>query len=162
MKKRIHPQGFSLVEVTLAIGIAAFCLLAVFALLPVGLDSNRESHRHTAAAALATDVVADLRATALSQTAGAVTTSPVYKIPVPSASLGFILYLNEDGSSVVNPTDNDGGPVYRTTVTVTNPQTTTPRQATTAAINITWAASTNPGQQSPAGSYQTVVGIDRN
>jgi type II secretory pathway pseudopilin PulG len=41
--KSSEPCGFSLIEVTLAIGIIAFALLAVLALLPVGLKTNRES-----------------------------------------------------------------------------------------------------------------------
>lgn len=34
-------DGFSLVEVTLAIGVIAFALLAIFSLIPVGLNSAR-------------------------------------------------------------------------------------------------------------------------
>ncbi|HEV2841922.1 MAG TPA: hypothetical protein VGW39_11395 [Chthoniobacterales bacterium] len=32
--------GFSLVEVTLALGVASVCLIAIFGLLPVGLRTN--------------------------------------------------------------------------------------------------------------------------
>jgi uncharacterized protein (TIGR02598 family) len=41
MMRRI--PGFSLVEVTLAIGIIGFAMLAIFALIPVGLNSGREA-----------------------------------------------------------------------------------------------------------------------
>ena len=43
----IQTAGFSMVEVTLAIGILGFCLLAVIGLLPLGLDGSmslRSSH----------------------------------------------------------------------------------------------------------------------
>jgi uncharacterized protein (TIGR02598 family) len=36
-------SGFSLVEVTLAIGIIAFALVAIMALIPVGLNSRRDA-----------------------------------------------------------------------------------------------------------------------
>ena len=59
--RRFH--AFSLVEVTLALGIAAFCLLAVFGLMPIGVQTNRNTTSQTAAANIMAAVVADLRAT---------------------------------------------------------------------------------------------------
>jgi uncharacterized protein (TIGR02598 family) len=55
--------AFSLVEVTLALGVAAFCLIAVFGLMPVGVQTNRNATSQTAAANIIAAVVADLRAT---------------------------------------------------------------------------------------------------
>ena len=55
--------GFSLVEVTLALGVAAFCLIAVFGLMPVGVQINRNATSQTAATNIMAAVVADLRAT---------------------------------------------------------------------------------------------------
>src|SRR5438094_8087654 len=55
--------AFSLVEVTLALGIAAFCLIAVFGLIPVGVQTNRNATSQTAATNIMAAVVADLRAT---------------------------------------------------------------------------------------------------
>ena len=62
MKKRLK-SGFSLVEVTLALGIAAFCLIAVFGLLPVGVQTNRNATSQTAATNVMAAVISDLRAT---------------------------------------------------------------------------------------------------
>src|SRR5438876_5057842 len=62
MKKRF-TSGFSLVELTLALGIAAFCLIAVFGLMPVGVQTNRNATSQTAATNIMAAVVADLRAT---------------------------------------------------------------------------------------------------
>ena len=56
-------DGFSLVEVTLALGIASFCLIAVLGLMPVGIQTNRNATCQTAATNLMATVVADLRAT---------------------------------------------------------------------------------------------------
>jgi type II secretory pathway pseudopilin PulG len=55
--------AFSLVEVTLALGIAAFCLIAVFGLMPVGVQTNRNATSQTAATNIIAAVLADLRAT---------------------------------------------------------------------------------------------------
>ena len=62
MTKASAVTAFSLVEVTLALGIAAFCLIAVFGLLPVGVQTNRNATSQTAATNLMAAVVADLRA----------------------------------------------------------------------------------------------------
>src|SRR5436309_10307035 len=59
--RRLH--AFSLVEVTLALGIAAFCLIAVFGLVPVGVQTNRNATSQTAATNIMAAVVSDLRAT---------------------------------------------------------------------------------------------------
>ena len=62
MKKRF-TSGFSLIEVTLAIGIAAFCLIAVFGLIPVAAVTNRNAISQTTATNLMGIVLSDLRAT---------------------------------------------------------------------------------------------------
>jgi len=61
--KRRSKCAFSLVEVTLALGIAAFCLIAIFGLMPVGVQTNRNATSQTAATNIIAAVVADLRAT---------------------------------------------------------------------------------------------------
>jgi len=62
LSNRTKP-AFSLVELTLALGVAAFCLLAVFGLMPVGVQTNRNATSQTAAASVMAAVIADLRAT---------------------------------------------------------------------------------------------------
>jgi len=58
-----YKSGFSLAEVTLALGIAAFCLVAVFGLIPVGVQTNHNATSQTAATNILAAVVTDLRAT---------------------------------------------------------------------------------------------------
>src|SRR5437016_1438985 len=55
-------NAFSLVELTLALGVAAFCLLAVFGLMPIGVQTNRNTISQTAAANIMAAVTADMRA----------------------------------------------------------------------------------------------------
>jgi hypothetical protein len=64
MKYRLsRVSAFSLVEVTLALGMAAFCLIAIFGLMPAGVQTNRNAASQTAATNIMAAVVADLRAT---------------------------------------------------------------------------------------------------
>ena len=78
MKRSSHATAaFSMVEVVLALGVAAFCLIAVFGLLPVGVQTNRNATSQTAATSLLASVIADLRATPKPP---AVNTSSQYKI----------------------------------------------------------------------------------
>lgn len=60
---RKPPPAFSLVEVTIALGILGFVILAVVGLLSVGLKSNQVSIEETRAALLLTMLEADLRNT---------------------------------------------------------------------------------------------------
>jgi uncharacterized protein (TIGR02598 family) len=63
MRKLSATAAFSLVEVTLALGIGAFCLIAVVGLMPVGVQTNRNATSQTTATNIMAAVVADLRAT---------------------------------------------------------------------------------------------------
>ena len=53
--------GFTLVEVTIAIGIVAFSMLAVLALLPVGMQTLQDANSDTAMAALAQQIRGELQ-----------------------------------------------------------------------------------------------------
>ncbi len=58
---RCNPAGFSLVELTLALGVAAFCLIAVFGLMPVGVQTNRNATSQTRATNIAAAVARPAR-----------------------------------------------------------------------------------------------------
>jgi uncharacterized protein (TIGR02598 family) len=85
-------SAFSLVEVTLALGIAAFCLIAVFGLMPVGMQTNRNAKSQTNATNIITAVIADLRST------------PITTITTPT-SLRFGITL---GTNVTRYFDSEG------------------------------------------------------
>ena len=87
--RRVH--AFSLVEVTLAIGVAAFCLLAVFGLVPIGVQTNRNATSQTAATNILSSVVSDIRATPKT-----VSTSTQYGISL-SANSTTTLYFDGQG-----------------------------------------------------------------
>jgi uncharacterized protein (TIGR02598 family) len=63
----VHPyvkkvgSGFTLVEITIAIGVFAFCILAILGLLSVGSTSSRDSKTETVAGLLAERAIANIR-----------------------------------------------------------------------------------------------------
>ena len=160
------PQncGFSLVEVALALGIAAFCLISIFALLPVGINSNQSSSEQTVAASLVRAIVTDLRATPT--TSGA---SLVYGIPSISAPpLTHTLFLKQDGS-ISGTVDTAANPAltprYRAYLEFKAPATATDKSAIAVRILITWPALADRAVGVPtqyAGSYETLTSLYRN
>ena len=98
--------GFSLVEVTLALGIAAFCLITVFGLVPVAVLTNRNAASQTAATNITATVVADLRATPTLNT-----TSTQFGITFGSNATR---YFDSTGQFTTSPDTNSR---YRLTVT---------------------------------------------
>ncbi|HEX8899452.1 MAG TPA: Verru_Chthon cassette protein B [Chthoniobacterales bacterium] len=151
--KRRFPGGFSLVEVALALGVAAFCLLAVFALLPVGLKTQQMAIEQTAANRIVSAVIADLRCTPPTATS-----SPAFAITIPSNTAGSsstLFYDNEGHSSVTL----DANSRYQLTITFA-PNGTGGRAATLAHLIVTWPAAATPANA--AGSSETFVALDRN
>ena len=100
--------GFSLVETTLTLGVAGFCIIALFGLLPVGIQTNQSAISQTAAASLLSSIVADLRATPRTSL-----TTAQYGITFGTAKF---LYFDGEGRAVT-PTDANATPRYRMTIT---------------------------------------------
>jgi uncharacterized protein (TIGR02598 family) len=146
-------SGFSLVEVTLALGVAAFCLLAVFGLLPIGLKTQQTAIEETAASRIVSAAVSDLRTTAQTATA-----SPLFAINIPAntASSSSTLYFDAAGrfSPVIGADSR-----YRLTITF-SPNSIGGRGATFAHLLVTWpAAATTVNAASVA---ETFLALDRN
>lgn len=67
---RSHPprkSGFSLVEVTIGLGIMSFSLVALIGMLPVGMDTFRKSVETTVQAQIVQQLVNDLQQTRFDQ-----------------------------------------------------------------------------------------------
>src|SRR5439155_25747252 len=88
MKKQF-TSAFSLVELTLALGVAGFCLVAVLGLMPVGVRTNRNATSETAATNIMAAVLSDLRATP-----NAVNASSQFCITLGTATT---LYFDSEG-----------------------------------------------------------------
>ena len=60
----MRRRAFSLIELMLAVGIVAFCFLALIGLMPVGLASVKNSREQAAAAGVLDQVASAIRAAA--------------------------------------------------------------------------------------------------
>jgi uncharacterized protein (TIGR02598 family) len=140
-------SAFSLVEITLALGIAAFCLLAVFGLMPVGVQTNRNATSQTAATNIIAAVIADIRATPAGNS-----TSLQFGIPIGTSSPP--LYFDDTGQ--VAPTIGVNSR-YQLNVTW-NPSTFV--GLFYADLKVSWPAAASPAN--PSGSVEMFAAIDRN
>jgi uncharacterized protein (TIGR02598 family) len=151
--------AFSLVEVTLAIGVAAISLTAVFALLPIGLQISHSAMEQTLSNDILAAIIADLRATAPTSPRGNSATSAQFGINIPGNSGGsgsaVTLYLDSEGR--VRPSAN--GCRYRLTVTFLSNGGGS-RTATFAHLKMSWPAAAESANA--AGSAETFVALDRN
>jgi uncharacterized protein (TIGR02598 family) len=60
--KQKPAKGFSLVEVTLALGVMAFALVGIMAMFPIAMESARTSQQETRATFIAQAIFSDLSA----------------------------------------------------------------------------------------------------
>jgi uncharacterized protein (TIGR02598 family) len=167
MKKRTRSiSGFSLVEVTLALGVVVFCLLTIMGLLALGINSTQTSAVQTSATNILTAVSADLQSTPnitaayspASARGSIAETSPIYGITVPASgttasATPTTIYIGEDGQTVASP----GSALYRLTVWTTGSTTTT--QETLIRLMITWPAVAP--YTAAQGSVENVIALNR-
>ncbi|XHR31134.1 MAG: Verru_Chthon cassette protein B [Chthoniobacteraceae bacterium] len=140
-------SAFSLVEITLALGIASFSLVSVLGLLPIGLSNARSATNQTAAMNLVTVIAADVRATP----AGA-TQSPRFKIDVSTLNQQQTLYFSDLGTASASL---DGDARYKAVIkAVWQPSS----NETLTRIKIVWP----PQASSQSDSVETVVSLSQN
>ena len=160
-------RAFSLVEVVLATGIVAFALLAVFALFPIGLTTNRDSVQQTEAAHLVLLIEADIRATPKgnkadgspkSSSEGSPNFGIRFSSSSPSASTTEI-FLNEDGSTLGNSGAQLTSQTAKYRVTL-NFGSNSGLHATPLHILVTWPAQALAA--GAAGRFKVVTALDRN
>ncbi len=159
MKQR-SSSAFSLVEVTLALGIAAFCLIAIFGLMPVGVQTNRNATSQTAATNIIAAVVSDLRATPKPP---AINTSVQYRITFGTAKTLYFDSAGEcsidvDGSTAVDGSSLSPPLQTRYRLNITFPLS--PTGLSYADVKLTWPAAATPANAS--GSVETFAAFDRN
>ena len=138
--------AFSLVELVLALGVAGFCLFAVFGLMPVGMQTNRNATSQTAATNIIGGIVADLRATS-----AAATTSPQFAI---TFGTGKTLYFDVSGQASTSLTTDSR---YRLNITWNS----APTGLHYAALKVTWPAAADPAITTPSGSVEIFAAFDR-
>jgi len=157
MKKRSATAAFSLVELTLALGVAAFCLIAVFGLVPVGVQTTRNATSETAATSILSSVVSDIRASPPGQS----NPSALYGIKRNKGNRWTVCF-DSQAKPTGTPMPNDvacpanSNPRYRLFVQIdstTNGGVVYPAQAY---LRVTWPALASPSTM-PSGSVATVT-----
>lgn len=147
MKPR-STTAFSLIEVTIALGIIAFAMIVIMGLLPAGMSTVRESSEESAATNILAAVAADIRNIPAGQT-----NTPAYGIPAwsdPVVAQGT-LRVDANGSEP----GSAQAPVYAVTWTIIPPaaQSANPRYVH---VRVAW-----PGNApQPTGFVETLVGLD--
>jgi len=142
-----RAAAFSLLEVVLALGVAAFCLIAVLGLLPVGVQTNRNASSQTAVSNIIATVVSDLRTTP-----AAATTSPEFAITFDAEKTLFF-----DASGKASPSLSADSR-HRLNVTWNS----APTGLHYAVLKATWPAEVDPATTPPGGSVEIFAAFDRN
>ena len=169
MNLRSHDwPAFSLVEVVLALGVAAFCLIAVMGMLPAGLKVQQNSIEQTTANRIMNTIFVDLRANVR------LPPSKASKSQEGTAGLGLnghwaalatpdTLFFDGTGKQMgTASTQTDpaapAGAVFRAKITYLFP----PNASTSVAkIIVSWPAAVMPTTGTPAGSVETYIAINR-
>ena len=145
-------SAFSLVEVTLALGLAGFCLITVFGLMPVGVQTNRNATSQTAATNIMAAVVADLRATPKANTTSTQFSMTFGTNRCADGCSQPPLYFNSTGQFTTSL-----GPNSRYQLSVTWYGSSGLRYAD---LKVNWPAAATPANA--AGSTEMFVAFDRN
>ena len=167
MKRSSHrTAAFSLVEVVLALGVAAFCLIAVMGTLPAGLKVRQASVQQTTANEIMAAILNDLRADVVlppgqaskEQDSGFGLHGHWALVAVPD-TLFFANEGNQTGSvaqGTFPPAPSDA--VFRAKITYLFPPTAT---TSVANVIITWPAQADPTTGTAAGSVGTYIAVNR-
>lgn len=145
--------AFSLVEVTIALAVAGFCLLAILGLLQTGLSSERATVEQTAATGILSSVYADLAATTNTSS-----NSKIYGLNLSSTAIQT-LWFSDGGATNASAS----AARYRATVAITPSSGQSPAIAR---LLVTWPAAADsqplqwPSKQS--GAVEVVTSLDRN
>ena len=152
--------AFSLVEVVLALGVAAFSLIAVFALLPVGVQTHRNATSQTTATGIIASVIADLRATPKPPV---LTTSSQYRIVFGTSKTLYFDGTGRCSTDLNGSLQTDGSAWLPTLQTRYQLNITFPWNsglAYGADLKVTWPAAATVANAS--GTTETFAAFDRN
>ena len=155
-----RTDAFSLVEVTLALGVAAFCMIAVFGLLPVGVQTNQRATSQTGATSIMANVIADLRAT---PNPPSVNTSVQYQIRFGNSKT---LYFDSSGrcstdlAGTIKPDSSSWSPPIQTRYQLNLTFPWTSGLTYGADLKVTWPAAATVANA--GGSTEMFAAFDRN
>jgi hypothetical protein len=154
--------GFSLVEVTLALGVATFCLLVLLGLLPTGLKTQQTSIQQTTANQIISTISSDLRADVRLPPGQETKADGDWRnlhghwraVAVPDT-----LYFTNEAKQIGLNGSPPANAVFRAKITYRYwPVETT----SLADIRVTWPAQVDPDRGGvPAGSVRSSISVNR-
>jgi len=109
--------GFSLVEVTIALGIVAFVVVAVLGVMPLGLSTHRESKESQAATLVMSSLASRLRQAAQSDDPKRL--MPEINFPAPGVSGTVEMFVDRNDHSL--SADNTATSIYRARIDLRMP-----------------------------------------
>jgi uncharacterized protein (TIGR02598 family) len=158
-----RTSAFSLVEITFALGVAGFCLIAMLGMLPVGVKTQQAGVQQTTANSIISQIFTDLRAD-LRLPPGQVSHEDEsgFNLHGHWANLYTpdTLYFTQEGKQTgsVNQTSPPADAAFRAKITYRLPPSDT---TSLAAITVSWPAQVDPTTGVPAGSATTLVAVNR-
>lgn len=144
--------GFSLIEVTLAVGIIGVCVATMQGLVPIGIKAARIATEETASTTMLAAVATDLRCSASGSNV-----SSRYGISMPDSGQASStnLFLMEDGTLASSPTNAR----FAVAIALSNSPSTTVTSLTTAKIKVYWPPSASIDHAQ--GSVETLTAFNR-
>jgi uncharacterized protein (TIGR02598 family) len=165
--KRSLPvtAAFSLVEIVIALGVAAFCLIAVMGMLPIGLKTQQASVKQTTANSIISQIEGKLRAATRVPPGQEDRTDSKWLLhphtgggpwdPTPDT-----LFFTNEGNSVGSALTTNS--IYRATISYYAPPT--PGYSTSLAdITVSWPPQFDPTNPASVllGKVETFIAINR-
>ena len=160
LRSSSSTSSFSLVEVTLALGVTGFCLIAAIGLLPVGVQTNQRATSQTAATSIMANVIADMRAT---PNPPSISTSVQYRIAFLTAKT---LYFDSggrcstDSAGSIKPDGSSWSPPIQTRYQLNLTFPWTSGLTYGADLKVTWPAAATVANA--GGSTEIFAAFDRN
>src|SRR4030095_6111770 len=163
----LKAAGFSLVEVTLALGVAAFCLLVLLGLLPAGVKTQHSSIQQTTANQIISTIFSDLRAdirlppgldSKVCGDLGPCAWGDLHGHWHDAATPFTLYFTNERTQTGTLNGSPPADAVFRATIIYTFPPSDT---TSLAGITVTWPAQVDPTTGTPAGSVTSVMAVNR-
>ena len=163
-----NKSGFSLIEVTLALGLSAFCLTTLIGLIPVGLRSNQSSQEKCSAADVAAILLSDLQSAPKGKLLMTGSNQQVDGLTIPEADTVVttgtqqIYYSEAVDSHNSHFSTSSAGTRYLVSVSIQPPKMTNlaQRGATNVHVRVTWPALADA--KSAQGALEMFSALDRN
>jgi uncharacterized protein (TIGR02598 family) len=156
-----EARGFSLVEISIALGVAAFCLLAIVGLLQTGLASEQATVGKTAAWGILSSVSADLLATSPTNAVSA-----AYGISFSNSSAPQTVFFTKNGVPTGSLGDAPTPESYFRASVGLQPPGATSTAPTLARLLVTWPAAVDPlpgtWPSKASGSVEVITALRRN